>query len=284
MKTFLILLIFTTSALPIYGQRQFSVVCNTRTQTLEVIIMGEEQAFHKVLRDKFPNQKAAQTYLNENAATLPCGTRQQTTVTPPPVAVSPQAGKPQAIQAQPQKGKTGYDRTFKIGASLSALPNLENLFGSNVESAMQMLGYDIGFDLTFGRSVKAGVGLHYTGLFGVFEEILLDDSYNLYDTYGYLRAAKGELLLRAPYQFSRDVWAFMDYGIGYYFETDFGVEKEMTEMFIPQINDWFLGMRWAAGLDIFRVILQLEGEIILGISEDLGGNLFVFRMGVGYAF
>ncbi|MBE0652897.1 MAG: hypothetical protein IH594_03820, partial [Bacteroidales bacterium] len=101
---------------------------------------------------------------------------------------------------------------------------------------------------------------------------------------GYLRAAKGELLLRAPYQFSRDVWAFMDYGIGYYFETDFGVEKEMTEMFIPQINDSFLGMRWAAGLDIFRVILQLEGEIILGISEDLGGNLFVFRMGFGYAF
>lgn len=167
---------------------------------------------------------------------------------------------------------------------MSMLTNLQNLYGSNVESPGQIVGYNVGFDLTFGRSVKAGVGLHYTGLYGVFEEILLDDSYNFYDSYGYLRAAKGELLLRAPYQFDKDVWGFMDYGIGYYFNTDFGVEKEMAELFIPQINDWFLGMRWAAGLDLFRFIFQLEGEIILGISEDIDKNLFVFRMGIGYAF
>lgn len=289
MRISIISVILTLSVLPVFGQRQFSVVCNTQTQTLEVIIMGEEQGFHRVLRENFPNQRAAQAYLSEHAATLPCGTRQQTPAVPPPVAAPPANSQPThtpvaQTSGAPRRGAPNYDRVFRMEGSLSLLPNLKNLYGSSAETVDQLAGFDLGFDLTFGQNVKGGVGLHYTGLYGVFEEMIIDQYGNYDETYGYLRAARGDLLLRAPFRLGRNTWGFLDYAFSYYFATDLGIEKEAAAMLTPAINDGFFGMQWRVGFDINRFIIQAGSELIMGISEDFDGNLVVLRIGMGFAF
>ena len=286
MKAFTTAFIFSLVMTAAYGQSQFSVVCNTRTQQLEVIVMGQEQDFHRVLRDNFPNQRVAQAYLDEHAATLPCGPVQQPAPapSPPPVVPSPVNGQQPPVSPTPLRGKPHYDRTFRLGAALSILPNLESLYGNRVETFSQVQGYNLGFDLTFGQTVKGGFGLHYTGLFGVFEEMVIDREYDFYDLYGYLKAAKGELLLRAPFQVAANTWGIIDFGMGYYFAIDQGVDEDLAPLLIPEINKGFLGFRWGAGVDLNRFILQFDGELIMGVSHDFDGNLLVLRFGIGYGF
>lgn len=247
--------------------------------------MGDEQPFHRVLRDGFPNQRAAQSYLSDNVAALRCGPVQQEP-TPPPVAGTPssQGTRQPTNELVVRKGRAQYNRTFRLGAALSVVPNLEHLYGSRVETFSQMQGYNLGFDLTFGQRVKGGIGLHYTGLFGVFEEMVIDRDYELYDLYGYLKAAKGELLLRAPFQVAKNTWGFLDFGMGYYFAIDQGIDEDLAAMLIPEINMGFLGARWGIGIDINRFILHVDGEVIMDISPDFDKNLIVLRFGIGYGF
>ena len=82
--------------LPLQAQVQFSVVCNQQNNQLEVVVSGREQTFQKVLKDRFPNQAAAEKYLRDNAATLSCGPRKSSTASPagntqPSVTTSPPA-------------------------------------------------------------------------------------------------------------------------------------------------------------------------------------------------
>ena len=283
------ILIFSSAV--VFGQRQFSVVCNTQTNTLEVLISGEELAHHTIIKDKFPNQRAAQAYLTDNAATIQCGPKPKQPAGPPPKA-APRSTPSQPSGNQPsatggsflRRGGNSYDRTFRIMASVSNMLNLERLYDANVTSATQQLGYDLGCDLTFGRNMKGGIGIHYASLYGSFEEILLDEELDFDDFYGSLSAIKGEVVLRGPFQLGKHSWGIFDFGFGYYFAVDLSISDEAKEILIPMIKDGFYGLRWGIGFDIHRFIMQLDGEFLYDISDDRDKAVFMLKFGVGYAF
>ena len=292
MKVFTTVMLVFISMI-VFGQRQFSVVCNTQTNTLEVVISGQELPHQNVIKDKFPNQRAAEAYLNDNAATIQCGPKPQQPkpAGPPPKATPSPNASPQPSGGQQtasggflRRGATKYDRTFRIMASASNMLNLERLYAENVTSAQQQLGYDLGCDLTFGNTVKGGIGFHYTSLFGTFEEILLDEEFDYPDLYGSLSAFKGELVIRGPFQLGKHSWGIFDFGFGYYFGVDLSVEEDIANLLLPKINDGFYGLRWGIGFDIHRFIMQLDGEFVYDISDDRDKAVFLLKFGVGYAF
>ena len=98
----LMLLGYTTIAI---AQVQFSVVCNQQTYTLEVIVSGNEKPYHKILKDRFPNQAAAQSYLQQNAATLSCDDPQKATPARQP-AVNPNVPPPTTTNNASRTSKT----------------------------------------------------------------------------------------------------------------------------------------------------------------------------------
>lgn len=220
---------------------------------------------------------------------IQCGPKPKQPAGPPPKAV------PQNRTAQPagsgpsgtgilRRGATPYDRVFRIHASVLKLFNLERLYGDNINQSSQELGYDLGCDFTFGRTMKGGLGIHYASLFGSFKEVLLDEELDIQDFYGSLSAFKGEFVLRGPFQLGKHSWGIVDFGFGYYFAVDLSVEDEIAEILIPKINDGFYGMRWGIGFDIERFIMQLDGEFLFGVSDDRDKGLFMLKFGVGYAF
>lgn len=284
----LITLVLVCCAFFVTGQRQFSIVCNTQSNTLEVVISGEELPQHKIIKDHFPNQRAAQAYMNENAATIQCGPKPSQPPPPPPKVTQPSTKtKPSGSQQSGgglRRGAITYDRVFRVLFSMSKMFNLEKLYGENVTKSSQEFGYDLGFDLTFGRTAKGGVGLHYTNLFGAFEEILLDEELDFEEFYGSLSAFKGEVVIRTPFQLGKQSWGLFDFGFGYYFAVDLSLEEEYAEILIPSINDGFFGLRWGIGFDIHRFIMQLDGEFVFDVSEDLDKALFMLKFGIGYAF
>ena len=56
----------------IIAQAIFGVACNQSTNQLEVILTKRKTTDHHIIKDGFPNQAAAESYLNANRSTLSC--------------------------------------------------------------------------------------------------------------------------------------------------------------------------------------------------------------------
>ncbi len=282
--TFLLLFV----SINILAQRQFSVVCDQNESKLEVITMGDEQPFHKVIRDNFPNQRAAQAFLSENGNDISCGNRRANVPPPTTAGRKTTINQSAASASSPtglRKGAVYYSRRFRIMGGISKMFALDQLYFENVENSTQTLGYDLGAELTFGSAVQGGFGIHYTSLFGQFEDLLLDLDFDSDNYYGSLSSLKGEVLIKTPFRIKPETWIIFDFGFGYYINPRLSLEEGIADDLFPLINDQFYSHRWGLGADIKGVNFELNGEIVYGISDDTDKEgFFVLKFMVGYAF
>lgn len=66
------LLLFCSLSFNGLAQVQFAIVCNQKTYQLELIVSGNQEPHQLVVRDRFPNQAVAESFMRDNAASLPC--------------------------------------------------------------------------------------------------------------------------------------------------------------------------------------------------------------------
>jgi hypothetical protein len=284
----LIILFLLMSAFALNAQVQFSIVCNQNSDQLEIVISGEEEAHHIVLKDKFPNQRVAEKYLNDNRTTLQCG-KKPATATPPPTTAkpqnTPQTSTTSTTTSTPRRGMKYYPRRFLIRGGISKIFGLDELYPGNVEESSQEIGYSVGAQLFFGKAVMGGIGLLYTSSYGAFEDILLDVDFDDPELYGSLKSLKGEILLKSPVRLSTDNWLIFDFGFGYHFNVKPSIDEDFHEYLSPLINDPFYSLRWGIGVDIKGFNVMLEGEFLMGLSDDTDKeSFFMLGLVMGYAF
>lgn len=281
---------FILCTLSVFAQKQFAVVCNQNESKFEVIVMGEEKPFHKVIKDGFPNQRVAETYLNENAGSIVCGNRDPNL--PPPTTAGRQKTTSRSTNAPGQRGNIrparvkAYDKNFRIIGSVSQMFSLGKLYPGNDISASQGLGYSIGADIAFGKAMQIGAGFHYTSLMGAFEEMQLDVDFNGTDYLGSINALKGELLMKSTALMKKDSWFLFEFGFAYYFDVKSSTDIALEEL-LPELNDHFFGLRWGIGKDTRGFNFILSGEFIYGLTDsDIveKETFFNLKLGAGYAF
>ena len=284
----LLTLLLVLFAFAINAQVQFSIVCNQNSNQLEIIVSGEEEPHHRVLKDKFPNQRIAQQYLDTNRSTLQCGTKPVPPAPPPTTArpgAKPQTQTTPSTSSTPRKGMKYYPKRFLIRASMHKVFGLDKLYPGNVEDGNQETGYSLGAQLFFGKAVLGGFGIHYTSSYGAFEDLLLDVDYDDPDLYGSLNSFKGELLLKSPVRISTNNWLVFDFGFGYHFNVEPSIDEIYHEQLLPMINDPFYSMRWGIGVDLNGLNVMLDGEFLLGLSDDTDKeSFFALGLALGYAF
>jgi|GEM_PF-3757269 len=290
--TFLILF----AAIAISAQRQFSVVCNQNENKLEVVISGTEQPHQRVIKDKFPNQRAAESYITDNASTIECGSVPDANLPPPTTAgrntKSPEqpttntGGQNSTTQVtEVRVGGRTYNRHFSIKGGIGTMFGMDELYPGNIESFTQTLGYNIGAELYFGKKLMGGVGIYYTSLYGSFEEVLLDVDIDDQSLYGALKGPMIEVFMRVPTRVGKESWFLYDFGVGVYFDSKTTVDESLSDLLVPLINDQFYDVRFGLGVDYKRLILMLNLGFVAGISEDIDkGSFFHLGLTVGYAF
>ena len=271
----------------VFAQRQFSVVCNENESKFEVIIMGEEKSFHSVIKDGFPNQRAAQAYLNDNGPNLVCGNKNPNV--PPPTTAGRSATTRTSsgtnLSTQPIK-RRGYPRNVRIMGSITKFFSLDQLYVGNTYNSNQTLGYNFGAEVTFGNSVLFGGGVYYTSLFGAFEEMPLDIQFFDQDYLGALNAYKLEGVLKTPVLIKNDTWFLFEFGMSYYTDVRTSTGMDLDE-FIPVLNDGFYGLRWGLGRDSRGLNFLINGELILGMTDDSfveKETFFQLSAGLGFSF
>ncbi len=291
MKNFFVLA-FLFAACTSFGQKQFSVVCNQNESKFEVIVMGEEKSYHQVIKDGFPNQRAAETYLNEKGPTITCGNRNPNA--PPPTtagrkpsgtAKSGVSRTPGASTIRPASAK--YGRNFRIMGNLSYLFSMDKLYPGVSSTFSQGLGYSIGIDAAIGNSFQVGAGFHYTSILGSFQEMQLDVDFDDPDFFGSLSALKGEFLMKSASVMRNGSAFIFEFGIGYYFNVNTSTDIPLEEL-LPVINEQFFGIRWGLGKDVKGFNVILSGEFLMGVTDDTDivekEAFFNLKLGLGYAF
>ena len=285
----ILLILFMTGFVHLTAQVQFSVVCNNNENKVEVILSTEMKPHHTILKDRFPNQRVAEKYVNDNRGNLNCGPRPPV-VTPPPTTADrgPSNTSSTGGGTTPlRQGAKYYDKHFIVKGSLGKVFGLDKIYLDNVETSNQSMGYDLGVELFYGKAMKGGLGFHYTALYGGLEDMLLDVVDDFPEFYGKMTAFRAEALMKSPIRAGKHSWVLVDFGFNYYFNVKSSLDEDIDDILIPEINEQLYGIRWGLGVDYKGLILFVDGEIMLGITDEdyvEKENFFRLKGGMGYAF
>ena len=278
------MLILMTLPLVSLAQVKFAIVCNQSTYQLEVIVEGRQSAQQQVLRGDFPNQAAAESYMNSNASSLNCRDPKAgppprpSTSGPPPRASSSSSSSSSATSTRTSRSSSEiYPRKFMLIGTFTSALNLNDYYDA---SGAQNGGLNLGIRMLLGEKTKWGIGVQYASLFGTFEPVNLDVTFG---DEGSTNAIRTELLALYPQNIGDNTWLTFSIGAAYYlnYQTDLDLDNDE---FDPQPTSSFWGGAFDIGVDIKGFNIGLGIEFTSDILEFQSSGLRMLRVYSGIAF
>jgi hypothetical protein len=172
---FLKLLFFCSLSYHGFAQVQFAIVCNQKTYQLELIISGKQEPHQLVLRDHFPNQAVAETFMRDNGSNLNCADPskpsnviRQISSGPPPKRATGSVQNPKPAHAV--GFRTLQYKTSRLGIYTFKPVHVESEDGINIKQTSLPTFY-----LSTGRDVVPQFALNFEMLFN-YKSVQTDQS------------------------------------------------------------------------------------------------------------